>query len=68
MRARFGYDALDPVRMAAIDPRIRVSFIQKLGVAEEIVEPSASSASGEARVCRGVARRSPLFNVKDPDL
>lgn len=50
MGTRFGYNALDSVRMTAIDPCIRVSFIEKLGVAEEIVESSASCASGEASI------------------
>jgi hypothetical protein len=36
--------------MTAIDPCIRVFFIQKLGVAEEIVEFPASCASGEASI------------------
>ena len=54
--------------MTAIDFGIRVSFIQKLGVAKKVIKPSASRARREARVGRVVSSCASLFEVEYPDL
>ncbi len=68
MRAGLCDDAFDPVRVAAIDPCIRVAFVQEPGIVEEAIEPPASCASHETSVSRSIARSSILFDIEDPNL